>query len=296
MPTVTYIGVIANTDKPLAPTTLRELAASALRHGVELLADEKTIALAGSTWPWKSCRPHEMGIAKAVIVLGGDGTLLRAAHWLSDIDIPLMGLNIGSLGYLTGLNETQVEDAISAIVDGTISTSDRQMLSVDIISENGSRRTIERAALNEVVLSRDSGRMVHVKMELDDIPVSTYACDGLIVSTPTGSTAYSLSAGGPLVMPGTAATVITVICPHALGSRPIVVSENTRIRLKVTKAETELFIAIDGEEDDQKISCKDTVEIYHSTKKTKIAFLPGYSNYQVLSRKLGWFGSTLSRL
>ncbi len=288
------IGVIANNDKPLAPKTLRDLAASALRHGVELLADETTISLAGSTWPWKCAAIEEMTDVKCIIVLGGDGTLLRAAHSLTDVDIPLMGLNIGTLGYLTGVTETQVEEAISAIVANEISTSERQMLQVSVIPKFGCRHDFERLALNEVVLSRGSGRMVHVKMSLDDVPVNTYSCDGLIISTPTGSTAYSLSAGGPLIMPGTAATVITVICPHALGSRPIVVSDDTKINLSAIKAETELLLTIDGEEEHIRIACGDVVEIRKSPKTTKIAFLPGYNNYQVLSRKLGWVGTIIA--
>ena len=115
---------------------------------------------------------------------------------------------------------------------------------------------------------------------------------GLIVATPTGSTAYSLSAGGPLVMPGTAATSITVICPHTLSSRPLVISDSTAISLAVVAAEAPLLLAIDGEEC-AKVNPGDVVEITRAARPARIAFLPGYSSYRVLSRKLGWAGTPL---
>lgn len=286
------IGVIANTDKPLAQKTLGDIAKKAQERGFIIMAEESTISLASCPGPWLPCTLDEMASARVVIVLGGDGTLLRAVHSLADIDVPVMGLNIGSLGYLSGVGSNEVDMAFDAIANDALEISKRQMLTATINRANGSSEQIKRDALNELVLSRGSGRMVRISMELDGVPVMTYACDGLIASTPTGSTAYSLSAGGPLVMPGTAATVITVICPHALASRPIVVADNTRITLRPIQGETPLILTIDGEEL-ATISCGDTLDIHKATRSASIAFPPEHNNYQVLSRKLGWTGTCL---
>ena len=285
------IGIFVNADKPLAGESLRILSALAEKRGIDLFAEPEAVALAGCGSAWTACTVREMADnVSAVAVLGGDGTLLRAMHRLHelDADLPAMGFNIGSLGYLTGADEEHFGEALKALASGKFEISERQMLSCRVCSEGGVC-TLPRSALNDIVLSRASGRMVRIGLALDGQPVTTYACDGLIVSTPTGSTAYSLSAGGPLVMPGTAATSITVICPHTLSSRPLVISDSTAISLAVVAAEAPLLLAIDGEES-AKISPGDTVEIVRAPRPARIAFLPGYSPYRVLSRKLGWTG------
>ena len=288
------IGIFVNADKPLAGEALKILSGFAKQEGIDLFAEPEVVALAGGGAAWTACTAREMADnVSSVAVLGGDGTLLRAIHRLQELgaDLPAMGFNIGSLGYLTGADEAHFGEALKALASGTVEISDRQMLSCRVCSGGDSRAcTLPRSALNDVVLSRSSGRMVRIGLALDGQSVTTYACDGLIVATPTGSTAYSLSAGGPLVMPGTAATSITVICPHTLSSRPLVISDSTAIALGVAAAEAPLLLAIDGEEC-AKVSPGDTVEIVRAKRPAKIAFLPGYSAYRALSRKLGWTGA-----
>lgn len=285
------IGIIANIEKPHAGDALRHVASHARELGVSLLADEATVQIAGAGAPWIVCAPEHMATAvSAIAVLGGDGTLLRAVHQVHAVnpDIPLMGLNIGNLGYLTSVDESQFGEALNALAAGTCEVSERQMLSCGVFKNGESGATsLGRPALNEIVISRGSGRLVKIGLSLNGQFVTTYACDGLIVSTPTGSTAYSLSAGGPLVMPGTAATVITVICPHTLSSRPLVVSDATEITLRIEAAEVPLPVSIDGE-DSAVLSQGDSIFVARAKTPAKIAFLPGYSSYQVLSRKLGW--------
>ncbi len=290
------IGIFVNRDKLRAVEALRILSALAAKDGIALFAEPETVALAGGGDAWTACTQEELVKAvSAVAVLGGDGTLLRAVHRLQSLgaDLPAMGLNIGSLGYLTGADEDHFAEALEALASGTCEISVRQMLSCRVF-QNGDRRacTLPRSALNDVVLSRASGRMVKIGLALDGQDVTNYSCDGLIVATPTGSTAYSLSAGGPLVMPGTAATSITVICPHTLSSRPLVISDSTTISLAVIAAEAPLLLAIDGEEC-AKVNPGDIVEITRAAHPARIAFLPGYSSYRVLSRKLGWAGTPL---
>ncbi len=288
------IGIFVNADKPRAGEALRLLSGLADKIGVDLFAEPEAVALAGGGAACTACTARELvDNVSAVAVLGGDGTLLRAVHRLQalDADLPAMGLNIGSLGYLTGADEEHFREALEALATGTCEISARQMLSCRVCPGGDSGTcTLPRSALNDIVLSRASGRMVRIGLALDGQPVTTYACDGLIVATPTGSTAYSLSAGGPLVMPGTAATSITVICPHTLSSRPLVISDSTAISLCVATAEAPLLLAIDGEEC-AKIGPGDIVEITRAVRPARIAFLPGYSSYRVLSRKLGWGGA-----
>ena len=286
------IGIVANAGKPRVRQALRALADAARSCGVALAADAPTRGLAGDPWPW----PAQDGLdgADAIVVLGGDGTLLNAVHALGPRDIPVMGVNIGSLGYLTGARGDQIAEAVRALATGAVSISSRQMLAAAVSAAPGAAPApLPRDALNEVVLSRGSGRMVHVALELDGVHVTTYACDGIIVSTPTGSTAYSLSAGGPLVMPGTSATVVTVICPHALSSRPIVVSDDTRVALRPVQAETPLSLAVDGEEV-AAVPCGATVSVARAARTVRIAFLPGHGDFEALGRKLGWAGSSPS--
>ncbi len=290
------IGIFVNADKPRAGEALKLLSGLAEQSGIDLFAEPEAVALAGGGSAWTACTARELADnVSAVAVLGGDGTLLRAVHRLHelDADIPAMGLNIGSLGYLTGADEEHFREALEALATGTCEISARQMLSCRVCPGGDSGTcTLPRSALNDIVLSRASGRMVRIGLALDGQPVTTYACDGLIVATPTGSTAYSLSAGGPLVMPGTAATSITVICPHTLSSRPLVISDSTAISLAVIAAEAPLLLAIDGEES-AKVAPGDVVEITRASRPARIAFLPGYSSYRVLSRKLGWAGGAL---
>ncbi len=287
------IGIFVNADKPLAGEALKILSGFAEQEGIDLFAEPEVVALAGGGAAWTACTAREMADnAAAVAVLGGDGTLLRAIHRLQELgaDLPAMGFNIGSLGYLTGADEEHFGEALDSLASGKFEVSERQMLSCRVCSGENGVCTLPRSALNDVVLSRSSGRMVRIGLSLNGQSVTTYACDGLIVATPTGSTAYSLSAGGPLVMPGTAATSITVICPHTLSSRPLVISDSTSISLCVIAAEVPLLLAIDGEES-AKVNPGDTVEIARAKHPARIAFLRGYSPYRVLSRKLGWTGA-----
>ena len=289
------LGFIVNADKARAKDALCRAAALASKLGLTLYAEPETAALADVIASWRLCSVRELAVkCEAIAILGGDGTLLRAVHRLGRTDAVLMGLNIGSLGYLTGVEECRFEEAIRALAEDDVEISERQMLSCRIRRTAMGHRDFEpplqRPALNEAVISRRSGHLVRIALALDDVPVTEYACDGLIISTPTGSTAYSLSAGGPLVMPGTAATVITVICPHALSSRPLVVSSGTTISLRLISSDTPLSLEIDGESS-ALIHPGDEVEIFRNEQRARIAFLPDYNCYQTLNRKLGWSGS-----
>lgn len=290
---ISSIGVMVNATKPKAGAALAAVSAFARANSISLLASPETVALAGGGDEWVACSATEFASsAPCVAVLGGDGTILRAVHTIADMgmDVPVMGLNIGSLGYLTCADEDRFDEALKALCDGTCEIVPRQTLECEV--RHGRRiERVERLALNEIVVSRGSGRIVRLGLSLDGREVAEYACDGLIVSTPTGSTAYSLSAGGPLVMPGTAAMAITVICPHALSSRPLVVSDATDVGITPVAAETPLVLDIDGE-CARKVVVGESVRIRKGKRSVRIAFLPGEGGHRVLKRKLGWTDGT----
>ncbi|MEI6212330.1 MAG: NAD(+)/NADH kinase [bacterium] len=281
------IGLIVNHDKP----TAAGMACTILQHarglGLELLANAETVAAVGGG---QVCAVESFpGLVDAVVVLGGDGTMLHAAHRLQGSGVPLMGLNLGDLGYLTSVEATRIEEALVCLREDRFTISRRAALTSTIERANG-ERALTVDALNDLVVSRGaSGRAVRLELSLDGVFVTTYICDGIIVSTPTGSTAYALSAGGPIVMPGTAALVVAVICPHTLSSRPLVVPDSTLMVIRVAKTAAPLVASVDGQ-DDFILQQGERIEVRRSPRDVPVIHLPGYDAYSVLDRKLGWGG------
>lgn len=283
------LGIIANTSKSLAKPMLERAAAHAAACGLGIVANDKP-GNCGADWEVAPDMTARLPELSAIIVLGGDGTLLDAIRRYGATDVPFLGVNIGSLGYLSAVDGSCLEEAMDAVASGELEISHRAMLSAKIKRSNGSESVFAPRALNEVVLYRSSGRMLHLALGLDGTHVMDYSCDGAIVSTPTGSTAYSLSAGGPLVMPEANATIVNVICPHALASRPIVVSSATCISLTPSRGDLPASLSMDGR-DVAEVSVGDTVEIVTAPEKAAIAFMKGHDDFAILSRKLGWKGA-----
>ncbi len=219
---------------------------------------------------------------EAVVVLGGDGTMLSAVHRFPGK--PLLGLNLGSLGYLAAVDAPRFDEAIKALAEGAFTLSQRAALSV-----NG------HTALNDVVVSKGvSGHAAVISLFVDDEPATRFFADGLVVATPTGSTAYSLSAGGPILLPDSQAFVITPICPHALTSRPLVVRDTVRLsmRLEPRHGSGRLPVFADGVDAGQ-LGLGETLEIARAAEHVPLIQLPGGSPFAVLNRKLGWSGSSI---
>lgn len=226
---------------------------------------------------------------ETVVVLGGDGTMLDAAHKIASQKLPLMGLNIGSLGYLTSVEEHRFAEALQQLRENRYDVSLRSALSVKIAHKTGSDVRLPDA-LNDVVISRGaSGRAVALELMLDDRPVTQVLCDGIIVATPTGSTAYSLSTGGPIMLPDTPALVISMICPHTLTSRPLVIRDTMKITIQALSCEVPMIVSQDGQ-DDEPFHNGDSAEILRSTEDIPLIELHGYNPCDVLRRKLGWGG------
>ena len=223
--------------------------------------------------------------ADVVIVLGGDGTFLRAVHEFPDT--PLLGLNLGGLGYLSSVGERDFTFALMKLASGRYRISERRMIEV-----NG-----KFAALNDIVITRElSGHSTRLDLEADGRRVTSYMADGLIFATPTGSTAYSLAAGGPVLMPDSDSFVVTPMNPHALGVRPLVVRDSVRFtvtaRPRTAGNALKIGVYADGE-DVLALDEGKSVEIARSAKTAKLIELEGYDPYDVLARKLGWSGSNV---
>lgn len=281
------IGLIVNPNKPKAAEILRTVAGLAAPMGLSLLADADTVAAAGGG---TVCPVRDFpGRVDAVAVLGGDGTMLNAAHQLQGSGVPLIGLNLGDLGYLTSVEATRIEESLVCLRKDAFTISRRATLANQLVRPAGEPVALVDA-LNDLVVSRGaSGRAVRLELSLDGVFVTSYLCDGLIVSTPTGSTAYALSAGGPIVMPETAALVVAAICPHTFGSRPLVLPDSIAIGIRVAKTSAPLVASVDGQ-DDMLLNQDDRMEIRRSPRDVPVIHLPDYNAYAVLGRKLGWGG------
>ncbi len=224
-----------------------------------------------------------------VIALGGDGTILRAVR--HHPRAPVLGLNLGSLGYLATVGENDFANALRALADGGYTVSRRTMLRAT------KRGTGESAlALNEIVAMREmTGHAASIDLSADGRAVTRYTADGLVIATPTGSTAYSLAAGGPVLMPDTASLVVTPMNPHALAVRPLVVSDEVRLaatsRRRVNGVAEKLGVYADGESVFM-LGGDEAVEVEKAPERAHLVQLPGCDPYAVLSRKLGWSGAS----
>ena len=234
-------------------------------------------------------KPVERGAADAVVALGGDGTILRAVHEFPET--PVLGFNLGGLGYLAAVGRDDFESALAALAAGRYSVAERRMLKVE---KAGAAAAV---ALNDVVLSREmSGRSVRIDLSADGHEVTSYLADGLIFATPTGSTAYSLSAGGSVLMPDSGSFVVTPMNPHALGVRPVVVSDQVRF-VAVARARTPGNPVRIGVYADGALAMEmgegDSVSVSRADASARFVELEGYDPYDVLARKLGWSGSSV---
>lgn len=224
------------------------------------------------------------------VALGGDGSILRAIHSAKYKDIPFASINTGSLGYLTTAHISKLEEVLAALKEGNFIIDARTTLTGSVKKAMESEPQIECIALNDFVIMRtDSGRTNGFELFVNGVRVTEFLCDGMIVATPTGSTAYSLSAGGPIVLPGAATIIVNVICPHTLTSRPLVLPDSDNIEFRVSKANTASTFSHDGVVTSY-IEAGDTIKISKAAQQIKLVKLHGYDPFDTLSKKLGWNG------
>jgi NAD+ kinase len=283
------IGLIAHTGKPGVAELTKTLAKEFERAGLTVLLEANTAALAGMT---STRTVADLGRdAELLVVLGGDGTILHSVGQLGDNIKPVFGINIGALGFLTCSNSSAYAEAVECIAAGKMVFSERTLLEVMVKIPGGESSTM--TGLNDVVLSRgEVSRLIRLKASVNGEQLTEFNADGLIVATPTGSTAYSLSAGGPILAPESGAFVITPICPHVLTNRSIIVGEDSVIEIEVTEREYPVFLTVDGREP-LHIETGTTVEIKKSGRVLPLASMPGVSFFGVVRQKLKWSGSNI---
>ena len=283
------IGLIAHTGKPGVADLIRTLGAEFERFKLPVLLEAKTAAMAGLS---SECTIDDLGRqADLLVVLGGDGTILNVVGQLGDLIKPVFGINVGSLGFLTCANSSACAEAVECIAAGKMVFSDRTLL--EAAAQIAGKTSITMTGLNDAVLSRgEVSRLVRLKTRVNGEALTEFNADGLIVATPTGSTAYSLSAGGPILAPDSGAFVITPICPHVLTNRSIIVDESAIIEIEVTEREYPVFLTVDGREP-LAVKAGSTVVIKKSHRVLPLASLPGVSFFGVVRQKLKWSGSNI---
>lgn len=221
-----------------------------------------------------------------VVVLGGDGTLLHAAAAAYDFDIPILGINLGALGFLTEFAADELNLVVEMLCSGAFELEERMVLEVTLLPLEG--QAIHFIALNEAVVTKGSiGRIIEIPVWANEAFLASYRGDGLIVATPTGSTAYSLSAGGPIVHPALEAIVVTPICPFALGIRPVILPADMTVRMNVQKWNEEITLIIDGQ-NHHELQKGGQVLIRRADRTLKLVRSPSRDYFEILRGKLGW--------
>jgi NAD+ kinase len=237
------VGFISKPDKSVAAALLARLAAWLRADGhVAVVASEDQLAVEGTEIVPES----DLVTVDLLCVLGGDGTMLRASRVVGDTGIPVLGINLGQLGFLAGFAPDEAELGLARALAGTLRIEDRSRLAVTLVRASGEQ--IERTALNDAVIHQGAvARIVDVEAYIDDDLVANYRADGLIVGTPTGSTAYNMAAGGPILIPGAAGMTLTPICAHSLTNRPLIVPSAATIRLILVREARDVMFTVDGQ-------------------------------------------------
>jgi NAD+ kinase len=279
------IGVVAKVGSPEAAEMAQEMAEWLRRRDLEVALDEATIrarGLDGET-PFDVAAAYDM-----VICLGGDGTLLAIARTVAP-GVPILGVNLGNLGFLTEITRGEVYPTLVQVLAGKFDTEERSLLEVELRRASGGATQTFRVLNDAVVTKSALARIIQLTLEVDGHLIARYRSDGLIISTPTGSTAYNLSAGGPIVHPLLPVVVLTPICPHALALRPFVVSDRSMIEVTLETRREEVYLTLDGQEGTS-LGYRDLVRITRSPNVVRLVKVNVRSFYDNLRGKLRWGG------
>jgi len=281
---VKRLGVVGHRGYPELPAILRELVGIATELGAELYFERELLDLAGTGTVLED--PAQIDTA---VSLGGDGTLLRTARFLDGADVPILGVNLGRLGFLTSCSASEAGNALRSTLRGEVKVDSRMVLHGESICVDESRGRQWRA-LNEFVMHKGGfARMLSVRVLVDDEMLGVYTADGIVVSSPTGSTAYSLSAGGPLVTPSVDSIILTPVSAHALAIRPIVLPPDVTVTLEATDGPSEVLVTVDGQAGAE-FAQGDRLVIRRAQRPVGIVRFPGNSFFERLRVKLGWGG------
>ena len=281
------VGIIANPHKDGSRRTLETLVGELDRCGLESVVEAETAAALGMSGGVGGA--EVAAVADVIAGIGGDGTMLHAMATLGGCPQPMAGINIGNLGFLTSCTDGEIGEFVAALADRSYAISGRVLLDARVEKADGT--AISFLALNEAVLARgQTGRLVALQASIDGEVLNRYRADGLIVASPTGSTAYSLSEGGPLISPEAEVFVITPICPHTLSQRSLVVGDDVEIELTPEEpSDGPMLFTVDGR-DCVEIGPADRVVVRKSGQRLNLLRLSGRSFYAALRQKLNWRG------
>jgi NAD+ kinase len=285
------IGLIGNAEKASCANAVSAAARLIRSAGRQLACDAET----GGFCQLRSAAVHDDAAALArqvdlILVFGGDGTLLRVAREIAGSQTPILGINIGGLGFLTAVSSADLARALSHVWNGRFKLERRTLIEGRIRSRG---KVTRQSALNDLVISRGiSSRLIELRVSVDDEPVTRYRCDGLIFSSPTGSTAYSLAAGGALVFPTAQVFQLTPICPHTLSNRSLVLPLSSRISVDVLNSKPTTVFSADGQLVTELLE-GDQILIRRSPQTVRLLHLEGSSFFESLRAKLHWRGANL---
>ncbi len=254
-------------------------------RGKTVLLDEGTAAEIPRA---RGARTASLRKADLMISVGGDGTLLHGAGLLAGAKVPIFGVNVGFLGFLTEITRDRLYPLLEQALEGEVTVEERMLLRIDLVRDG--RRVLSGLVLNDAVVTKGAlARMLELTCRIDERDVASYRADGLIVATPTGSTAYNLSAGGPIIYPTLRGVIIAPICPHTLSQRPLLVPHTSVVSLKVSPRGENLYLTLDGQRG-RPLRPNDVVIAREARRSVHLVRDPEVHFFQVLRQKLGWGG------
>jgi NAD+ kinase len=275
------VGLVVKRNRPRAARLAARMVAMLRRRGLRVLADVDG-DLAGAPARAKAELARECDL---LVVLGGDGTLLSMARAVGDLGVPILGVNLGGLGFLTATTLDEMLPALEALLAGEMAVEERMLLGARLV--RGGQAAGEYSALNDVVITKSAmSRIIDLAVSVDGRHATAYRADGLIISTPTGSTAYNLSAGGPILFPTMDAVVLTPIAPHTLSNRPIVLPAAQRIDVTL-RADQEVMLTMDGQVG-VPLRERDVVEVQKTRARIRLVRFEQKDFFSVLRTKLKW--------
>lgn len=284
------IGIIAKQNKPEAIPLIHHMMEYLKFKEIDLYLEE-TIGKALSTFPsgvrLNSIKREEIpSHVEMIIVLGGDGTLLSVARLVGKYRVPILGVNLGGLGFLTEITLKELDQVLERVIEGDFTVDERVALQAAVVRRG--EKLADFTVLNDAVINKGAlARIIDLETSINGEYLTTFKSDGLILSTPTGSTAYNLSAGGPIIYPSLHCIIITPICPHTLTNRPIVVPDDVTIDVVLKTTQQEVLLTLDGQQGFM-LDCEDVVEVKKSETSILLIKSPYRHYFELLRKKLKW--------
>lgn len=284
------IAILARDDRPDAADVVTTLVGWLREKKLGVVMDERTAALVGPGGDDPGievvARAALADRADLIVVLGGDGTLLAAARLVGGRDVPILGVNLGGLGFLTATTLVALRPTLDGVLRGDYQAEARMLLRARLLRDGVT--VTEQLALNDVIIAKGAlGRLIELDVRMDGQPMTAYRADGLIIATPTGSTAYNLSASGPILFPTMDAVVLTPICSHALTNRPIALPGTAALEVTLLSDSPEVVVSVDGQPG-PRVTARDVLAVDRAPARIRLIRDPQKTYFQVLRAKLKW--------